>query len=142
MLNPSFIMEQGTAAASANYVKIPVFGFMQLTGSQNEIQMRQFNKQLLSQTLSHTAHYTDDKIGMFVFEFFHVTDFAFCFSFCGIADTAGVEKQHIGIVFTLCKSVTALYEQCPNSFGVPFIHLAAVGFYKYFHDSSSTMLLR
>lgn len=25
MLNPSFIMEQGTAAASANYVKIPVF---------------------------------------------------------------------------------------------------------------------
>ena len=58
------------------------------------------------------------------------------FSFSGIPDAAGVEKQHIRLFFLSGERMSAAAQHRAQSFGIALIHLAAVGFDKNFHRSS------
>ena len=84
--------------------------FVDLSGAENEIQMRQFIQQFFSESLCHTPHNTDYQLRFAEFQFPHIAYFSFGFAFGSIPDAAGVEEQYIGIFFDITEGVSGFYK--------------------------------
>ena len=93
----------------------------------DQVQMRQFRKQLLAAGLGHAAHEAiDDMRTPAVFGPQHA-HFSEGFLLRLIAHRAGVDQNGVGLGLVGGHRVTAFDEHPHDLFGVALIHLAAVG---------------
>ena len=97
-------------------------------GADHEVQARQFLEQLLFFTLGHAAHHAVHYMRTVPLLLGQKPHFSQSLLFRLFPDGTGVEQDDVRLILAVRHGVALLHEHAGHLFGVPFVHLAAVGF--------------
>ena len=97
-------------------------------GANHQVQAGKLLEQFILPALGHAAHHAVHHVGAVPLLLGEQPHLAQGFLLRLFTDGAGVEQDHVRLVLTVRHGVPLLDEHAGHLFGVPFVHLAAVGF--------------
>ncbi len=103
----------------------------------DQVDGRKLSQQVGAAALGHAAEEAEDDLGIFLLMFAKVAHLADRLLLGHITDAACVEKDHIGLTLVFGEGVALPSKLLGHLFGVPLVHLTAVGLDEHFWHSLS-----